>query len=58
MLTSCYGMSVAQLLDQANQSNPNKEVIFDGSRRMTYRDLQTEATELASGLQLMGVQKG
>jgi fatty-acyl-CoA synthase len=51
-------MSVAQLLDQAFQSCPEKEVIYDGKRRMSYRDLHNEATELAAGLQQMGVQKG
>lgn len=58
LITSCYGMSVAQLLDKAYQSCPDKEVIYDGIRRMSYRDLQKEATELAAGLQQMGIQKG
>jgi fatty-acyl-CoA synthase len=51
-------MSVAQLLVKACQSCPDKEVIYDGVRRISYRDLQTEATELSAGLQHMGVQKG
>lgn len=57
-ITSCMGMSVAKLLDKACQSCPDKEVIFDGARRISYRNLQTEATELAAGLQQMGIQKG
>lgn len=57
-LTSCYGMSVAQLLDKAYKSNPDKEVIYDGNRRMTYRDLQKEASELAAGFMKLGIQKG
>lgn len=51
-------MSVAQLLEKAFQSNSDKEVIFDGRRRMNYRDLQIEATELAAGLRGMGIKKG
>lgn len=58
MFTSCYGMSVAQLLDVAATSSPNKEVMYDGVRRLTYKDLQTQASELASGLSQLGVKKG
>ncbi|WP_227937907.1 class I adenylate-forming enzyme family protein [Alkalihalobacillus deserti] len=58
MITSCYGMSVAQLLEKANKSCPDKEVIYDGSRRLSYKDLEKEVAELAGGLHRLGIQKG
>lgn len=58
MVTSRYGMSVAQLLEKASSSSPDKEVLYDGIRRLTYRDLQTEANELACGLSQIGVKQG
>ncbi|MEW9668090.1 class I adenylate-forming enzyme family protein [Ammoniphilus sp. 3BR4] len=58
MLASYEGVSVAQLLEKAYQSSPEKEVIFDGVRRLTYRDLQAEADKIASGLSQLGVKPG
>ncbi|KKB35190.1 class I adenylate-forming enzyme family protein [Bacillus thermotolerans] len=58
MVTSCYGLSVAQLLEKANQSCPEKEVIYDGDRRITYSALHREALEVAIGLHRLGVRKG
>ena len=39
-------------------SKPNKEVLYDGYRRLTYQKLQDEATWLASGLKQLGIKKG
>lgn len=58
MLASYEGVSVAQLLEKAFRSSPEKEVIFDGARRLTYRDLQAETDEIASGLSQLGVKPG
>lgn len=58
MLNSCYGMSVGQLLEKAYRSCPDKEVVYDGVRRISYRDLQIEANELAVGLSQIGITQG
>lgn len=58
MVTSCYGMSVSQLLEKACISSPGKEALYDGLRRLSYQDLQREANEIASGLYQMGVKQG
>lgn len=50
--------TVEQLLSSALLIDENREVIYDGNRRLTYHELQTEATWLASGLQQLGVGKG
>jgi fatty-acyl-CoA synthase len=58
MYKDCYGLSVPQLFERAYRLSPEKEVLADGYRRMTYRELQTEATILASGLTRLGIHKG
>ena len=58
MFKSCYGMSVAQLLEKADRTSLDKEVIFDGIRRLSIHDLQTEANEIASGLSRIGIKRG
>lgn len=58
MLTSCYGMSVAQLLEKAYRSSPDKEVIYDGVRRLSFHHLETESNKIASGLSQIGVKQG
>lgn len=55
---SCGGMSVAQILEKAFRNSPDKEVIYDGVRRLTYRDLEAEVNEIASGLSQIGVKPG
>ncbi len=57
-LKSCYGMSVAQLLEKADRSSPNKEIIYDGIRRMSIHDLHTEVNEVALGLSQIGIKPG
>jgi len=58
MLTSCYGKSITQLLDDANRTFPDKEALYDGKFRYTYREIEKISTEIASGLSLLGVRKG
>lgn len=58
MLDSCYEMSVAQVLEKANRSSPDKEVIYDGTRRLSFADLNSEANEIALGLSKMGIITG
>jgi fatty-acyl-CoA synthase len=53
-----YELSVPQLLIKAFHATPDKEVLFDGYRRLTYRDLQIESNQIAAGLSKMGIKKG
>lgn len=53
-----YGLTVSQLLKRAFLSVPDKEVLADGYRRLSYRELADEANWIASGLLQLGVTKG
>lgn len=58
MIESSNNLSVNQLLKAASASHPEKEVIVDGKTRMTYRELEKEANDLASGLSKLGIVEG
>ncbi|WP_338449881.1 class I adenylate-forming enzyme family protein [Niallia oryzisoli] len=58
MLSSCYGLSIGELLERVNESSPEKEAVYDGVRRLSYKDLLNESNNLASGLAQIGIQKG
>ena len=58
MNENMYDLSVPELFDQACELFPDKEVLYDGYRRMTYKELQKEAANLASSLSGQGIQKG
>ena len=45
-----YDLSLQQVLDHAVERQPDKEVIFDGYKRVTYRELQENVEKLASSL--------
>ena len=51
-------MSITQLLETAFHSFPDKEVIIDAEKRMTYRELDSESSNLANALRNMGIEKG
>lgn len=51
-------MTVPELLKSASLQVPNREAIFDLSRRLTYRELDEESDHLASSLAALGIQKG
>jgi len=53
-----FELPISILLDHATINNSDKEVIFDGYRRLNYRTLHQEANALASGLTYIGVKKG
>ena len=53
-----YDLSLQQVLDHAVERQPDKEVIFDGYTRVTYRELQEDVEKLASSLTQLGIQKG
>ena len=51
-------MTVPELLTSASLQVPNREALFDLSRRLTYRELDEESDRLASSLAAIGIQKG
>lgn len=51
-------VSVSQLLDMAVQGSPDKEAIYDLTRRLTYGELQEEVNRLASALVSLGIKEG
>ncbi len=57
-MKSRYKLSVNQLLNGAASTHPDKEVIVDGKVRMTYKELEKEANNLASGLAMLGIGEG
>ena len=58
MLVSKSGIPLSKLEQVAFCSNPDKEAIYDGFRRVTYRELHDEVNHLAAGLNQLGVRKG
>ncbi len=58
LMKSRYNLSVNQLLHAAASSRPDKEVIVDGKKRMTYEELRKEVDHLASGLVKLGIREG
>ncbi|EKN68146.1 long-chain-fatty-acid--CoA ligase [Schinkia azotoformans] len=53
-----YQLSVPQVLEQAYLQSPEKEVIFDGYKRVTYEELYQSVQLMASALASKGIQKG
>lgn len=53
-----HEFTVNALLEKAFHVYPNKEVIYDGKRRLTYQNLQEESTWLAASLWQLGIKKG
>lgn len=51
-------LSVPQLLEKVFLDNPDKEAIYDRTRRMSYRELWQESDQLAAALSAWGIQKG
>lgn len=53
-----YSLTVPATVNRVFQSFPNKEALYDGYRRMTYKELVQEAEYLAAGLEHLGIKKG
>lgn len=51
-------LAIHEVLERAYQMNPEKEVLYDGYTRVTYKQLYDEVQKMASGLALKGIQKG
>ena len=51
-------ISIPEVLERAYKMNPEKEALYDGYTRVTYRQLYDEVQEVASGLAQKGIQKG
>lgn len=58
MDTSLYSYSVPQLLERISRSSPDREALYDGIRRLTFKEIKKESDELAAGLLKLGLQKG
>lgn len=52
-----FELPITSLLDKCLAEYSDKEVIFDGYRRINYRILHQEANNLASGLTKLGIVK-
>ncbi|GAB7386395.1 hypothetical protein BSNK01_02300 [Bacillaceae bacterium] len=50
--------TVYQLLEKAARENPDKEALYDRTRRLSYRDLREESDRLAQALLAFGIKKG
>lgn len=50
MFNDCFNLSVSQLFQRAYNLYPDKEVIFDQQRRITYGELWQESLALAASL--------
>ncbi|MGJ9383133.1 class I adenylate-forming enzyme family protein [Salipaludibacillus sp. CF4.18] len=51
-------LSISQLLESAVENGPEREVLFDGISRMSYKDLWEKSISLSSTLQRKGIKKG
>src|SRR3954452_14377697 len=51
-------MAIPEVLERAYKINPEKEVLYDGYTRVTYRQLYDEVQVIISGLAQKGIQKG
>lgn len=51
-------LTIPQLLETSSEKNPEREAIYDLSRRLTYRKLKEESDQLAAVLAVRGIQKG
>ena len=51
-------ISIPDILERAYKMNPDKEALYDGFTRMTYRQLYDEAQVIASALSKKGINKG
>ena len=58
MFAECYSLNVSELFERACKLFPDKEAIYDRSRRMTYRELHDESFALSAALADLGIKKG
>ena len=50
--------TTVRLLQTTVQQHPLKEAIYDGSRRITYKELDQESTAIALELRKLNISKG
>ncbi|UOE92689.1 long-chain-fatty-acid--CoA ligase [Alkalihalobacillus sp. LMS39] len=53
-----YKQSLPEVLEEAYLHYPDKEAMYDGLSRLTYRELFEDVQQLASGLAQLGIKKG
>ncbi|MBC7816844.1 MAG: AMP-binding protein, partial [Planctomycetaceae bacterium] len=51
-------MQLEQFLEQTAARMPDKVALICDNRRVTYREIETEANQIAHGLIARGVQRG
>jgi acyl-CoA synthetase (AMP-forming)/AMP-acid ligase II len=51
-------ISIPDILEDAFKKSPEKEALYDGYNRVTYRQLYDEVQAIASGLSQKGIKKG
>ncbi len=51
-------LTTIQLLQLARERFSEKEAVYDGSRRLNYRELDKESTAIATELKKLGIEKG
>lgn len=51
-------LNVYQLLEYSSRKMPNKEAVYDRTRRLTYKELLQECDRIAAALDAVGVKKG
>lgn len=51
-------LTLPQMLEKAVELQPDREAVYDRTRRLTYRELQQESDRLAGALAARGIQKG
>ncbi len=50
-------LTLPQMLEKAVELQPDREAVYDRTRRLTYRELQQESDRLAGALAARGIQK-
>lgn len=58
MQTNHAVLTLPQMLEKASRLQPDREAVYDRTRRITYRQLLQESDQLASALAKRGIQKG
>ncbi len=58
MLTTATTLNLASLVDHHARQRPDREAVVMGDRRLTYGQLHTMVTRVASGLRALGVGPG
>lgn len=56
--SQCELLNVYQLLEASSQKRPDKEAVYDRTRRLTYAELLQETDRIAAALDAKGIKQG